>query len=58
LRNDSRVAGLDPGPTSASSTRSSQRAGAGLASLALALAYLRDRHLDEVADDLLDIAAD
>ena len=59
LRKESRVAALEPAPTSASSTRSSAAScGAGLHVLALALAHLRDRDLDEIADDLLDVAAD
>ena len=59
LRKESRVAGLDAG-----ADQRIQHAllggelRAGLHVLALALADLHDRDLDEVADDLLDVAAD
>ena len=53
------VEALALAPTSASSTRSSAACcGFGLDVLALALARLRDGDLDEVAHDLLDVAAD
>ena len=59
LRNASLVEALALAPTSASSTRSSAACcGAGLDVLALALARQRDGDLDEVAHDLLDVAAD
>ena len=59
LRKESRVAALDDGPTSASSTRSSAACWARAAtSLRLRSRTLHDRDLDEVADDLLDVAAD
>ena len=59
LRNFWRVSALALAPTSASSTRSSAASSAlALDLLAQPLAGHRDRDLDEVADDLLDIAAD
>jgi hypothetical protein len=56
LRKESRVAGLEAGPTSASILGG--ELGARLHVLALALAHLCDPDLDEIADDLLDVAAD
>ena len=54
-----RVSALAPSPTSASSTRSSAASSALAADLlAQPLAGHADRDLDEIADDLLDIAAD
>ncbi len=59
LRKDSRVAALEPAPTSASSTRSSAAICArACTSLRLRLAGLADGDLDQIANDLLDIAAD
>ena len=58
LRKLSRVAGLAPGPTSASSTRSSAGCSAFACTSLRFLARQRDGDLDEVAHDLLDVAAD
>ena len=59
LRKLSRVPGPEPGPTRASSTRSSAASSAlRLHVLALLLAGERDGDLDQVAHDLLDVAAD
>ena len=59
LRKLSRVPGPAPGPTSASSTRSSAfNSALRLHVLALSLAGERDGNLDQVAHDLLDVAAD
>ena len=59
LRNASLVEALALAPTSASSTRSSAACrGARLDVLAFALARQRDGDFDEVAHDLLDVAAD
>ena len=55
----SRVAGEAPGPTSASSTRSSAFFSArARTSLRLASLHQRQRHLDQIADDAVDVAAD
>ena len=59
LRKESRVAGLDAGADQRiEHALLGGQLRAGLHVLALALADLRDRDLDEVADDLLDVAAD
>ena len=59
LRKASLVAGLAPAPTSASThALLGGLLGARLHVLALPLAGQRDADLDEVADDLLDVAAD